>query len=150
MMKTLALTLALLALISCNKKDDDDDDGGGTITTPDYKATLSSWNIGNSSFFARLDLPGANLNGNPFTMVFKYADNTEVQCNAVMAGSEANGSFTSSSCVATGTPGSSMAYDAGGADATTGWFPTRGAGTYENNGTVLKLCRNSGGCNEYE
>jgi hypothetical protein len=147
-MKILALTLALLALISCNKKDDDDDDDDGdTINTPDSKETLSSWNIGNGSFYARLDLNGANLSGTPFTMVFKYADNSEVQCtNTIMAGSEANGSYQNSGCSSTG----GMATSAGGAVNGSGWFPTGGVGTYENNGTTLKLCRNSGGCNEYE
>jgi hypothetical protein len=144
-MKILAITLALLALISCNKKDDDDDDDdNGGVTLPDYKATLSSWKVeGGGAWNVRLDI-NANLSGTPFMMVVKFSDSSEVHCTtATLAGSEANGSWTASGCASTG---GTMADSVGGVPFTT----TGGGGTYENLGNVLKLCRNgTNGCLNY-
>ena len=141
-MKILALTLALCALISCNKKDDDDDDS--TTNTPDYKDTLSAWSVSPSKAWAvRLDLNGANLSGTPFTMIAKFADSSETHCaNTVLAGSEANGTWSSTSCVVQGT--GHMAASTG-----TSTFTTTGSGTYENTGSSLKLCRTTNGCTTY-
>ena len=130
----LSLLITLTTAIGC-KKDEVADaaaatGGGGTVTS---KATLSKWKIINSAWFVRLDVAG-NLNGTPFTMVYKYSDNSEVHCtNTEMTGTESSGTLdVNGSCTGPGT--GSMA-DSGPTD-----FETTGGGSYSNNGSLLRLC----------
>lgn len=143
---TLSLLITLTTAIGCKKQDEvaaasATATGGGGATS---KITLSSWNIGNSAWFARLDLNGANLSGTPFTLVFKYSDNSEVHCtNTELTGTESSGTFDiAGSCTGPGT--ASMA------DSSPTIFETTGIGSYSNNGAVLKLCRTgAASCNSY-
>jgi hypothetical protein len=135
-MFTLSLLITLTAATGCIKKEEAvaaATEAGGTTTTP--KATLTSWNIGNSAWFARLDLNGANLSGTPFTLVFKYADNSETHCSGTeLTGTESSGTFeVTGSCTG---PGTGTMSDLGDPNI----FETTGVGSYSNNGSVLKLC----------
>lgn len=108
------------------------------------KDTLSSWTLQPTTLWsARLDINGANLNGSPFTIVYKFLDGGETTCpNTIMAGSEGNGSYQTGTCAVTvGTAMSSGTLPSS--------FQSSG-GTYVNDGTTLKICRfGTSGCQEY-
>lgn len=144
-MKKLILMLCILTLVSCNKKEKADD----TVTPPtlDNKDTLSSWDISTGGWQMRLDLNGANLQGTPFTMVIKFADNGEVHCvNTILAGSEGAGTYETGAC--TDAFPSTMATSVTGVP-----FESVGPthGTYTNDGTNMIVCKNgTGNCFTWE
>lgn len=135
-MLALSLLITLTTATGCKLKEEDVAAlaaAAGTTYTP--KTTLSAWNIGNGAWFARLDLNGANLSGTPFTLVFKFSDNSEAHCSGTeLTGTQSSGTFeVTGSCTGPGT--SSMADSFGPTD-----FETTGIGSYSNNGSILKLC----------
>lgn len=138
------LALSILALISCNKKEEEDDPVSGV----DSKDTLSSWAVSNGAWAVRLDLNGANLLGNQFTMVVKCSDNSEIHCTQTeLIGSEGSGSWeTKGTCTTPNVTPDSMAESVNG----TGIFASAAGGSYTNDGQELELCRGGAGCNQYE
>jgi hypothetical protein len=105
---------------------------------------LSSWSIKPyGAWSARLDV-NANLSGTPFTLLYKFADTSEITCTATMTGSEASGTLSTSACAVGGAVGS-MADQTG-----TSFAETGGTGSYSNDGSTLLLCRASTTCNDYE
>lgn len=142
---TIVVLLLLLTIVSIGCKKEDKaaatttGGGGGGGTTS--KSTLSAWAISNSSFSVRLDVNGANLSGNSFTLVYKCSDNTEVWCpSTTMTGPSDHGSYNiAGTCVAHG--GMSNSY--------LGVFETNGVGTYTNDGTNLTLCKFNNSCLVY-
>jgi hypothetical protein len=127
-----ALILTALLVVGCQKKDAKDSPISSVVD--DDKLMLSSWAIGNSAWNYRLDINGANLNGVPFTLVIKYADNTELWCpDAVFTGVEALGTYElPTACVAHG----------GMSTGAENIFTFATMGSYTNTGTNLILCKN--------
>jgi hypothetical protein len=144
---TLSLLITLTTVAGCKLKKEDAAAAveTGTTTTTSPKATLTSWNIGNGAWYARLDLNGANLSGTPFTLVFKYADNSETHCSGTeLTGTESSGTFeVTGSCTG---PGTGSMSDLGDPNI----FETTGVGSYSNDGSELKLCATaSSNCIDY-
>lgn len=139
MKSVLLLTLASLLVISCQKKEADDSPVGNGHTT--VKDTLSHWKIGNEAWGYKLDV-NANLDGTTFTLIIKYADNSELQCaNSKMFGGQSSGTYElPGPCVATG--GMAVGQET--------VFTFVGVGSYANSGSALEICRPGGGsCLDY-
>ncbi|MDO9181135.1 MAG: hypothetical protein Q7U04_01940, partial [Bacteriovorax sp.] len=136
----LLITCFLVFIFSCvqNSGEAPTTSSSGTTTSAGHKAMLSSWAISNSSFFVRLDLNSANLNGSTFVLIIKYSDTSEVWCSgAYLSGDEDAGTYNTTACVS---------HNGGMSSSNPTTFQTGGVGSYTNDGTTLKLCPNSGSC----
>jgi hypothetical protein len=148
MMKLTNIIIAcsLFFLVSCVQNDgvapSTSATGGTTASTP--KATLSSWAVANSAWAMRLDINGANIDGTPFTLIVKFADNSETQCtNTVLNGNEYSGSYYTGTCTVNPV-NTTMSYGT-----TAAAFKTTSTGTYTNNGGSITLCGGGIGCSTY-
>lgn len=144
----IATSALLLTLVACSEKEDDDAADVGATPAPTTKATLSTWSVSNGAWSFLLADGGSNLQGTNFSMTIRFSDNSEVRCpSAVLAGSEANGTYDSGTC--TIFPGDTTP-DNMAEVVTAAVFQTGGVGTYENNGSRLELCKFNGSCSTYE
>lgn len=144
----IATSALLLTLVACNEKEEDDAADVVATPAPTTKATLSTWSVSNGAWSFLLADGGSNLQGTNFSMTIRFSDTSEVRCpNAVLAGSEANGTYDSGTCSLFPGPTTpdNMAEVVG-----TAVFQTGGVGTYENNGSSLELCKFNGSCSTYE
>lgn len=142
----IATSALLLTLVACNEKEEDKKNP--VVSVPDTKATLSTWSVSNGAWSFLLGQGGSNLQGTNFSMTIRFSDNSEVRCpNAMLAGSEANGTYNSGTC--TIFPGDTTP-DNMAEVVTAAVFHTGGTGTYENTGTRLTLCKANSSCSTYQ
>ena len=119
--------------------------GAGSGGAAGDKAVLSSWTVTpGGAWTMRLDLGGANLSNNVFTLVYKFTDTSETQCSARMNGDQNSGTLTTTSCT----------LDSNGSHShTVGTVPflTAGAGSYARvGGPIIQMCKANSTCHQYQ